>query len=397
MESQQRKRKRRKKKRIKKFILVIEIIIILALIVLGITFLVPNAKVKVIKALVSCSTGRSLVGSVIGDDYTDNIQDTDFNGDGISVNSGVESNKDYTNIALFGGDSREVDVSGASHGDSMIIVSINNKTGDIKMVSVYRDTVLKYTLDEKANYGKATNALYAGGLETAINMMNENLDLNITDYVMVNFAGLANIVDALGGIDVNITEDEMQWINNYLGETREVTGMTTLNVTEYGNVHLTGLQTTAYCRIRAVAFHQADGTELNNDYGRTARQRFVLEQILKSTKSAGVSELLKAAKTLFSQNSGEEKFISSSMSFDEVLQLLPAALESNIVGNQGFPMEYKPIKMDGSDCLAVQGLAYNAGKLHEYLFGNTNYQPSTQLQEINDKLIKVTGVKPASD
>lgn len=395
MGNQKKGRKRRRKKRIKKIVLAFEILVILVLISAAALFLIPGAKVKFLKAFLGCSPGRSLVGCVLGDDYEKYIQDTEFNENNIVQNTGLTISGEYTNIALFGGDSRSGELGESAHGDSMIILSIHNKTGDVKMVSVYRDTVLKYTVNGEANYNKATSALYFGGTVAAVNMMNENLDLNITDYVIVNFAGLANIVDALGGIDVTITEEEREYTNGYLGETREVTGMITPNVEVSGTVHLTGLQATAYSRIRQVPFHDEDGTTLTDDYGRTARQRLVLMQILKQAKSAGIDELMNVAKTLFSQNSGEDKFILSSMSFDKVLKLLPVALDCEIIGNQGFPTDFTSVKIDGSDCLAVRGLIYNVGKLHEYLFGQEGYEPTSEVTEINDKLIKITGVKPA--
>lgn len=395
--NEQRMKRRKKRKRIKRIILIIEIIIILAFVGVGLMMLVPNAKVKLVKVLVSCAPGRSLIGNVIGDDYEKFIQDTSFDKSSIVKNTDLEIDGDYTNIILFGGDSRSSDLGSNAHGDSMIIMSVNNETGDIKMVSVYRDTYLKYVKDGETYYDKATNALYLAGIESTINMLNENLDLDITDYIIVNFAGLANVVDALDGLTVTITEEERIFINNYLVGTREATGMDTPDVTTIGQVHLTGLQTTAYCRIRDLPYFQEDGTVLNNDFGRTARQRSVLELLLKKAKSAGVSELVDVSKTMFSKNVGDDKFISSSLDFDQILDLMPVALESNIVGSAGYPLEYSPKRIDGVECLVPKGLEYNAGKLHEYLFDDLNYGSTEALKIINDKLIKLTGIKAATN
>lgn len=390
----QRRKKQRRRRRAKKIILLVEILIILAVVIVGVSMFMPNAKVKFAKAFVSCAPGRMIVSGILKDDYENNIQDKNFAENDIAQNEGLQVNDDYTNIALFGGDSRDGELGDETHSDSIIIVSINKKTGDMKMVSVFRDTALKYVANDKTHYDKATNAMYAGGTQTTINMLNENLDLNITDYAIINFAGLANVVDALGGMDVTITDDERQWINNYLGETREVTGMTTPNVEVSGNVHLTGLQTTAYCRIRAVAFHEADGTVLSDDFGRAARQRYVLEHILQSVKSAGAKQLLDVAKSLLGESSGDDKFISSSMSFDEILDLMPAALECNLAGSSSFPTKYTTGYIGSADCILVKGLSNNVSELHQYLFDEQNYQPTDAVETINTKLIKLTGVKP---
>ena len=321
------------------------------------------------------------------------VQDKSFDRSSVQVNSGLEIDKNYVNFILFGGDSRSGDLGAYAHGDSMVLVSVNKKSGEVKMVSVYRDTYLKYIKDGEEFYDKATNALYLAGIPSAINMLNEHLDLNMTDYIIVNFAGLANVVDALGGLELTITEDERFYINGYLTETREVTGMDAPDVETSGTVKLTGLQATAYCRIRAVAFYQEDGTTISTDFGRTARQRLVLELILNKAKSAGVSELLDVSKVMFSKNVDEDKFISSSFPFNDVLELLPVALEASISGSEGFPFDYQPKRIDGEDCLVPSDLEANVAKLHEYLFGDTNYIATDQVMEISDKLVKSTGVK----
>ncbi|SHJ17749.1 LCP family protein [Parasporobacterium paucivorans] len=385
-------RRRRKKKRIKRTILVVEILLLVALIAVGAMVLLPDGKKSLVKAFVGSAPGRAVIRSMIGSDYEANIQDKEFDSSAISSNSGLNISNAYTNIALFGGDSRDGSLGKGAHSDSIIIFSINNETGEIKMSSVFRDTAMKYTVDGEVHYNKATDAMFAGGIETTINMLNENLDMNITDYAVVNFAGLANIVDALGGMDVTITEDEMQWINNYLGETREVTGMTTLNVTEYGAVHLTGLQATAYCRIRYVTFYDADGNAINDDYGRAARQRLVLEQIFARMKSAGPKQMLDVAKTLFAQSSAENKFITSSLSMDEILDLMPAAVDATLVGSSGFPTVLTTGNINSGNCVIAQDLHDNVVLLHEYLFGTAGYVPTEAVDTISTKLSKITGV-----
>src|SRR5574344_1439724 len=190
------------------------------------------------------------------DDYEKNVQDKDYDKDKVVQNEGLsDSIETYRNIALFGIDSRGSEFDDSTHSDSIIIVSINNKTGDVKMASIYRDTMLKIT-DGSGNvsYTKANAGFFKGGPECAVSMLNSNLDLNITDYAVVNFTGLTKIIDALGGIDVDLSNEEQVYVNGYLTETREITGLQAPDVPHAGEVHLSGLQATAYCRIRYVSF-----------------------------------------------------------------------------------------------------------------------------------------------
>lgn len=412
--SKRRRKYQRKEKnkfgKLKKVLLGVEIFVILCLIFVTAMVYIPDSKMKLISAMTSIGPGRALIGVLIGSDYEEYLKDSGFDSDKVKENEDLAIGEEYTNIALFGSDSRGGDLTKDAHFDSTIIVSINNKTGNVKMVSVYRDTVLEFVAGDGIYYDKATNANAYGNTETVLNMLNANLDLNISDYAVINFAGLANVIDALGGMDVTITKDEMQWINNYLGETREVTGMTTLNVTKYGTVHLTGLQATAYSRIRQVAFYNEDGTSENNDYGRTARQRLVLMNIFQKAKSAGVSELMDIANALFKKNSGDDKFLVTSMDLDEILDLIPTAMKMDITDTVGFPIEltsgsfYIPVVYRNGkqlslyntapSCVFVKGLERNVSLLHEFLFDETAYKPTKNVQEIDEILITLTGVEP---
>ena len=158
-----------------------------------------------------------------------------------------EAMKGYMNIALFGVDSREGSLDKEAHSDTILIASINNKTKDVKLVSVYRDTYLDNTNGE---YRKATECYYFGGPSRAISMLNKNLDLDITDFVTVDFTAVADVVDALGGIDIDVQEDEIVHLNNYQVEGSQVTGKEIIPVEYAGLQTLNGLQALSYCRIR---------------------------------------------------------------------------------------------------------------------------------------------------
>lgn len=338
---------------------------------------------------------RMYLSNTAKDDYEEKVQDTNFNKENITTNQEMgEEIETYRNIALFGIDSRGSEFEDSTHSDSIIIVSINNKTGDVRMSSVYRDTMLKITdKDGDPRYTKANAAFFIGGAEGAVNMLNTNLDLNITDYAVVNFTGLTKIIDALGGIDVCITPQEKFYINGYLVETREITGLDAPDITQSGQVHLSGLQATAYCRIRYVSFFDEDGTEYMYDMGRTARQRSVIKKLVEKAKIAGVNQVMDIANSILNYNSASEKIITTSLSFDEVMDLIPTMIDFTLTESTGFPFTCDTPTVDGASMVVAQGLTYNVSKLHEFLFEEENYIPSLQVQNISDYLENYTGVK----
>ena len=347
--------------------------------------------------IASCSTNplvRKLLNNTAGDDYEKKVQDTDYNKENVVQNEGLsETIETYRNIALFGIDSRGSEFDDSTHSDTIIIVSINNKTGEVKMASVYRDTMLKIVdEDGDVSYTKANAAFFKGGPECAINMLNTNLDLNITDYAVVNFTGLTKIIDALGGIDVVLTDDEMNYVNGYLTETRLITGLDAPNLTNSGAVHLSGLQATAYCRIRYVTFYDEDGSKYANDMGRTARQRSVIKKIVEKAKTAGVGQVIDIANSILNYNTEDEKIITTSLSFNEVMDLIPTLLNFTLSESAGFPFTCDTPTINGASMVVAQGLAYNVSKLHQFLFAAETYEPSETVQTLSDYLVNYTGI-----
>src|SRR5574344_360059 len=245
---QKRLKKKKRKKRMKMTLLIIEALVILLTVIGASIFFMPNSKAFLVKAFMKCPAGRGILKALYKDDYDKNVLDKDFDKDKINA---VDLGDGYTNIALFGIDPRNGEFDADTHTDTIIIVSLNNKTHDVKLVSLYRDTLLRMTTKSgKVDYEKANSAFFSNGVEGALNMINNNLDLDITEYALVNFQGLATIIDSLGGLDVTISDEELPLVNGYLTETRKITGMDAPDLTESGNVHMTGLQATAYCRIR---------------------------------------------------------------------------------------------------------------------------------------------------
>lgn len=300
---------------------------------------------------------------------------------GINADLSAESKEilgQYTNVAFFGLDSRSGGNYSSGQSDVIMIASINNKTKDVKLVSVYRDTYLHIGDDL---YKKANSAYAKGGPARAVQMLNSNLDLNITEYVCVDFMALVEVIDALGGVEIEITDQEMKIINDSLWELEEISGET-YDMYDYlwgsGVQNLTGPQATAYARIRSTA---------GDDFKRTSRQRIVLEAMLNKAKQSDISTLLDICKVAFDD-------ISTSLSLTEIMDLAKDVKSYNIVSTSGFPFDMTTKKIDGNgDCVVPISLQNNVSQLYAYLFGTENYVTSETVQFTSDYITEVTGVK----
>ncbi len=321
-----------------------------------------------------------LVGAYVALKF-DKLNITPINDDkDIHFNPQVKENttlKEYTNIALFGIDSRDESLGDGNRSDTMIVASINNKTHEVKLVSVYRDSYLMIPKDEDIRYDKANLAYFYGGPKMSINLLNSNLDLDITDFVSVNFSALIDTIDALGGIDIEINDYERQYINGYMTETSKITGKEIIPLNESGLVHLNGLQATSYCRIR-----QTKG----DDYKRTERQRLVISKIVEKAKKADLLTL----------NSLIDKVlpnVSTSLDVAEIYSLAKDAAKYELVDNTGFPFDLQSKDMGKKgDCVIPLNLEKNVSKLHEWLFGAQEYQVSEKIKEISNKIKEDSGL-----
>ena len=272
----------------------------------------------------------------------------------------------YKNIALFGVDSREGGLGKGTRSDTIIIASINNDTGDIRLCSVYRDTYLNLGND---SYNKCNAAYAKGGPEQAINMLNMNMDLNITDYVTVGFEGLIETIDALGGVYIDVQQNEIVHLNNYqismVGKTTDkktytaTEGVDYIAVKEPGMQLLNGLQATAYCRIRYVG----------DDFMRAQRQRTVLAAVMDVCKKSDPATLNKILNAALPN-------VSTSLDVDEMTAMLSNVTKYNITGSDGFPFESNratgKVGSKGS-CVIPANLEQNVVLLQKFLFDDDIY------------------------
>lgn len=291
--------------------------------------------------------------------------------------------KGYLNLVLFGVDSREGALSANTRTDTIIIASINQDTGEVKLVSVYRDTYLNVGND---SYNKCNLAYARGGPEQAINMLNMNLDLNIENYVTVGFKGLIDCIDALGGVEIDVHDNEISYLNDYqismVGKSDDGIhfyaneGVDYTPVTHSGVQILSGLQATAYCRIRYIG----------NDFARTQRQRTVIAQMMEQAKNANIPTLTRIAESTF-------PYVATSFDLDMIISSVSDIGSYEIVATEGFPFEEHRgggnIGGKGS-CVVPTNLVENVSELHEFLFGVENYQPSATVQECSDRIFADT-------
>lgn len=387
--------------RLKKLLITVEVIFGIILVMLAVILFVPGVKTELIKVMASTSVGKNIIGWFGSEAYDKGVFDANFDNDKLKTNNlNYNYSEEYTNFVLFGVDSRvgEVDT---SNSDSILIVSIHNTTGEVRMVSVYRDTLLGIYDNEGnlSNYFKINSAYAKGGAEAAINTLNMNMDLDITDYVTVNFSGVAEIIDTLGGIKVNLTDAELAQLNQHLKSTISSTGEYSPPVSKSGkNIKLNGIQATTYCRIRKATFYDPKTDEaISDDFGRAARQRLVIMKLVERAKKASITELQGMVKTVLNDNSDENRLISTSFTFDEIINLLPVIFDFELSGSEGFPSELTTATLDNASYVIAKGLDVNVTALHEYLYGEKDYQPTENVLSVNNYIVGYTGVSAYSE
>lgn len=291
------------------------------------------------------------------------------------INQEVKQNKEvdlgdgYTNVALFGVDSRDGNLGKGNRTDCIIVASLNNETKEIKMVSVYRDTLLDLS---EGTYQKCNAAYSYGGPVMAVNMLNKNLDLDIEDYVTVDFGAIADAIDLLGGIEIDVTDEEAYYISEYLQETADSAGKEAHFLDYGGHLNLDGAQATTYARIRSTA---------GGDFTRTERQRLVIEKMFEKALKADLGTINAIIDKVFPQ-------VSTSFTLQEVLMYASAYSEYTLGDNIGFPMDKTTDTVSGLGSIVIpQDLTSNVTQLHEFLFGTTGYTPSSTVQTINANII----------
>lgn len=309
------------------------------------------------------------------------IEKTKLDMDKIEVNEDISQEsqkimKGYQTIAMFGLDNRSNGNLSQGRSDVIMLANINNDTKEVKLVSVYRDTYL----DTGDGIFQKCNAAYAkGGPEQAISMLNVNLDLNITDYVTVDFNSIIECVDLLGGVDMEITDDEASLMTGYIRELNELTGNKAENLTQGGTYTLNGVQACAYARIRYGG---------GDDYRRTERQRTVLTAMVKKAQQSDLTTVNK----LINEVCGD---IQTSFSNAELLALASQVFQYSIGDTTGFPFTKttKVLSKKTGDVVIPCDLSDNVKELHIFLYEDSAYTASDTVKQNSEKIVSDTGFK----
>lgn len=274
------------------------------------------------KALLISATAIILILAILYG-YIGRVFDRSFNDDkdNLGINKVIDDK--IINVALFGIDTRGVN-SFSGNSDSIMILSINTKSKKVKVMSVMRDSLVPIERNGKTTYSKINAAYGWGGPELAVKTLNQNFNLDISDYATVNFYGMVDIIDAVGGIEATITEDELYdkgpekpGLNGCMGEICKYLG---LNVNKYkinkaGTQHLSGVQAVAYSRIR----YCKSVWDTSNDYGRTDRQRHVMQELFNKATKLKKSQYISLANALI-------PCTKTSMSTSEILSIAASVL-----------------------------------------------------------------------
>ncbi len=324
--------------------------------------------------------GIMVVGYVVfwvGTKY-DKLQILDIDKEDLAINEGAnEEQKGYTTIALFGIDARDnVNLGAGNRSDTIMIASINNDTKEIKLVSVYRDSLLE--IQDGSGLTTKINAAYAyGGPELAIKTLNACLDLQITEFVTVNWLALTKAIDCLGGVTIHIEEDEIQVLNQYIAGQVTVTGIYSDGVFATGNQLLNGTQATAYARIRSTD---------RGDITRTERQRDVLTKMINKAKGTDLSTIEDIIDEVFPN-------VYTSITQDEMYGYVKGIFSYKLGETAGFPFAYMPVNHSYKGSILVPAnLEANVSALHLFLFGTKDYEPTQTVKDISAKLEAETGV-----
>ncbi len=285
-----------------------------------------------------------------------------------------EKLKGYWTIAVFGVDARDKAINRGTNSDVNIICNINLETGEIKLVSLFRDTYLN--ISKEGSYNKFNQAYFVGGPEQAMSALNRNLDLNITDYITFNWKAVADAINILGGVDIELSNAEFYYINSFITETVKVTGIGSKQLTHAGMNHLDGVQAVAYGRLRL----------MDTDFARTERQRKVISQAFEKAKTADFDTLRQVLGAVFPQ-------ISTSLWVDDIYVSMKNINKYHLGESMGFPAARGDANMGKKGaCVIPQTLESNVVKLHEFLFDTEEYTPSEAVKSISQRIAADTGM-----
>ena len=298
----------------------------------------------------------------------------------LSMDAAAASQLDgYRNIAILGTDARADDDDSQVRSDAIIVMSINEETNEVKMFSVFRDTLLDVG---EQGLDKITHAYFYGGAQQTLSALNKNLDLNIDEVVVINWKTVAEIIDAVGGIEIDVQESEIEEMNKYIHNTAKNVDGPDDEIEGPGKQTLNGVQAVTYSRIRKDA--------ATGDYRRNERMKLVLSETFKKVKEAGPLKMLSVARHAMPE-------VKTNISTMELFKLMLHSKSYDMTDSTtGFPYDVGSWTGYGGAGYAWYGppinLTNNVSKLHGQFFNQEGYEPSATVQEISTAIANLTGL-----
>ena len=282
--------------------------------------------------------------------------------------------KGFYTVAVFGVDSRDGSLGKGALSDVNMIACLNRETGEVRLVSVYRDLYVQ--IDKEGKYHKFNEAYFRGGPEQALWTMKHNLDIVPDDYATFNWKAVIDAINILGGVDIEISNAEFKYINSYITETVKGTGIGSQHLDHAGMNHLDGVQAGAYARLRL----------MDTDFQRTERQRRVVSLLVEKAKKADPATLMELVTSVM-------PLTKTSVTIDDLLPMAVKAKKYYLGSTGGFPFEKTTGKIDGRDSVIPVTLETNVIQLHKFLFDDDNYKAPESVREVSSRLVKKTGKK----
>lgn len=279
---------------------------------------------------------------------------------------------EYQTIALFGVDSKNENIGEGTHSDTTMLISIHAKTKTVKVLSVYQNLL---TMQEDESINTAKEAYFRGGPQKALDMLNRNFDLEINDYISVDYTAVADVIDLLGGLEWTLTEAEATEMNRHMEETAALTGNVAGEV-KSGLQILDGVKTLTYMRICK---------NVGGDIARAKRQAMVVEALLKKVRKVQIATVNKIIDQTFAK-------ISTSLTLKECMSLAARGIQCKTIEIKGFAFEYKEATVQGiKNAVIPLGVIENVRELHAFLYAAKNYSMTQTVKEIAQKIEGFSG------
>lgn len=334
-----------------------------------------KAALIIVLILVLGAGGIIAAGFTVVKNTLDNVGRIELDPEMIGINPDVDAElSNYRNIAILGIDARDMSSDEDVRSDAIIIASINKETNEIKMFSVFRDTLLD--IGDDVGLDKITHAYYYGGPTKVLYTLNKNLDLNVKEVVVVNWKAVADTVDALGGIDVEIQESEINEMNKYIQDTYHNIGGSDKKIESAGMQTLNGNQAVTYARIRKDA--------ITGDYRRNERMKIVVKAAFDKAREFDISAIKKISNEILPE-------IKTNMSSSDMLGMALKLNSYSMTDSVGWPYDVGSWS-SGAWYGPPVTLSSNVIKLHGEFFAQEDYLPTDDVQSISERISATTGL-----